>query len=164
MLVWMCSGDPANRQPAVSLTHPGSFTKLISIKQTRSESVDSHATVCSKWNLGGGQAWHRLSLQHSTTAEQRTLTAQKRQTPAKFTDRSLSLCSQDISAALSRLSLSGDSDWHGSCCFPALCADKITNCQPARICEQMLTAPLRIYALVSLKSCSNLCNCPAFVD
>lgn len=144
-----------------SLTHPGSLTKFISIKQN-APSCLIQMQISKEWNLGRGQTWHRLSVHRSTTAQKQMLTAQQRQTSAKTTDRSVCALAGRFSSFISPEPRRSLGLTH-SCCFSALATDKI-NCQPARMCERTLTAPLRIYALVSLKSCSNLCNCLAFVD
>ncbi len=56
------------------------------------ELVDSDANLYSECKIRGGlQTWHRLSIHSSAAAGKQMLTAQRRQPPSKFTDRSLSL-------------------------------------------------------------------------
>lgn len=88
------------------------------------------------------------------------LTARRRQASSKITARSLSVfagpfCLFILPEPRRILRLTRSS------CFSALATDNI-NCQPVRTCNGMHTVPLRIYALVSLKSCCNLSNCLAF--
>lgn len=111
-----------------------------------------------------------LSVHSGASAGKRILTAQRKHAASlRITDTSLSLslcvcvfagrCCCFISPRAQRRLRLTHSSW-----LPELATDKITNCQPAKMCEEMHTVPLRIYGRGSLKCCCRLCNCLAFVD